>query len=108
MKPKDNDLHVDWIRKYDVLTKRAVGPKIYVAVCKCGSKKLLKAELGIRCMECGAFHSFDSFKKVLEKAKKMACGNPVEKRILTVINNSFSKLHDKLVEKGIIKKKTIV
>lgn len=107
--PKDQDLDVDWIRKFE--NGRAVGPKIYVAVCKCGSKHLLQAEKGIRCCDCSAFHTFDSFKLACEKAKRLAFGgNIAETRIVKVIEDKTYKdrLRDKLIRMGLIKRKIIV
>jgi len=108
--PKDQDLYVDWIRKYDLKSGKANGPRIYIAVCKCGSKNLLKAELGIRCMECAAFHTFDSYKRVSEKVRRMALGNIADTRIMQVKEDPKYKdrLRECLIRMGIIKRKIIV
>ena len=88
--PKDDDLHVDWIRKFNVKTQKAEGPRIYIAVCKCGGKHLLKAENGIRCQDCGAFHTHESFVKVMIKAKKYTTQRNIDNRILKVFNHEKS------------------
>lgn len=108
--PKDDDLHVDWIRKFNLKTGQPEGQRIYIAVCKCGSKSLLKAEKGIRCQECGAFHTHDAFYRVMEKAKKMALGNTTDSRILQVIEDKLwkDKVQNRLIKMGLIKKKIIV
>jgi len=64
--PKNGNLHTYWYYK------NWFGKKIktFTVVCGCGCNRLLVAENGIRCVECGDFHSHNSFIKAKEKAKK--------------------------------------
>lgn len=60
--PKNDDLHIYWWNDK--------GIRKYVVVCSCGNKKLMVVEKGLRCHNCGKFHSHQAFLKAKEKVYK--------------------------------------
>ena len=65
--PLEDQLEIRWFKAPNY------SKKIYTVVCgPCGNNKLLKAERGIRCHNCGVFHSYTSYNTMKLKLHRMA------------------------------------
>jgi hypothetical protein len=69
MVPQEDNLEPYWFFECD--PKDGIVKKTFTVVCgDCGNRYMLWVELGLRCSDCGAFHSHLTFLRVQREVQK--------------------------------------
>jgi hypothetical protein len=89
--PKDGNLFIKWFE--------ANGKKIYTIVCGCENNHLLRTKgiRGLRCINCGFFHSWKTWIELREKIHRIAYFNNGVIQKLKQPNEKYEKIQNSQV-----------